>query len=131
MDDSTAWELLSLEQQLNVQCDLLAKEAVIRFTQQMCNEIEDLDLSSQFLPGERSAILIDGIKQTTDPCLAIRLLLGNISAKKFLCSKNGWNEEQFNEVDWGHSTRHLRANLQDTVFGSPNSIRTSGQPVCK
>jgi hypothetical protein len=100
MDDSLAWNALSLDQQLNVQCDLLAKEAVTRVAERMCNGIDDIDVSSQFLPGERSAILIDGIKQTSDPGPTLRLMLGRASAKSFLCSKKGWTEDQFEEVDW-------------------------------
>ncbi len=60
----------------------------------------DVDTSLQFLPGEHSAILINGIKQTSDPGPAIRLHLGRLAAKTFFCSKRGWTADRFEEVDW-------------------------------
>ncbi len=116
MDDSTAWDLLSLEQQLNVQCDLLAKDAVTQLAHRMCHGEWDIDVTAQFLPGEHTAIVVNGIKQTSDPGPAIHLLLGREQAKTFLCSKKGWTEEQFEEVDW--------LALHKALQGKPPGYRT-------
>ncbi len=62
-----------------------------------------------------SAVLIDGIKQTSDPGPAIRLHLGRAAAKNFLCSTKGWTAEQFEEVDWD--------SLHTTLEGKPPGYR--------
>ncbi len=56
------WSMLTLEQQLNVICDELANGAVAQF---LSKERGD-NHSPQFLPFEKAAIVLNGMKLTTD-----------------------------------------------------------------
>ena len=100
MDDKCAWDDLSIEQQLNVECDTLAKQAVAAAIRRMCESSREVDISSQLLPGERCAIIVQGIKQTSDPGPAVRLAEGTSRAKSFFTMKKGWSPEQFHNVAW-------------------------------
>ena len=98
MDDVLQWEDLTLEQQLNVQCDFLAKKAVSTATKTF-QEGKDL-LSTDLLPLEHVALYIDGHKLSTDISHPLRMECSRIQAKKFLCSRRGWTAAQFDAVDW-------------------------------
>ena len=97
MDDKLSWEQLSLEQQLNCQCDTLAKESVSRY---ILNQTSNVTRNQRLLPKEAAGIFVQGTKLTSDPTTALRYLLGKHAAKHFLCSEQGWTAEQFDEVGW-------------------------------
>ena len=71
MDNKCSWEALTIEQQLNVQCDFLAKQAVAGAVRRMCEGVREVDGVNQLLPGEKCAVIVNGIKQTSDPGPAI------------------------------------------------------------
>jgi hypothetical protein len=74
MDDILSWDDLSLEQQLNVECDRLAKQAVVDMTHWLIEYgYPDTEPQHQLLPGKICTIFVNGIKQTSDPGLAICL----------------------------------------------------------
>ena len=97
MDDKLSWEQLSLEQQLNCQCDTLAKDSVSRY---ILNQTSNVTRNQRLLPKEAAGIFVQGTKLTSDPTTALRYLLGKHAAKQFLCSEQGWTAEQFDEVGW-------------------------------
>ena len=98
MDDVLQWDDLTIEQQLNVQCDLLAKKAVTMATKEL-QEGNQLPSTDQ-LPLEQCAIYIDNQKLSSDISNPLRFECSKIKAKNFLCSRRGWNTHQFDEVDW-------------------------------
>lgn len=107
LDDHLAWDGLSVIQQLNVHCDLLAKQAVHTWiTQPTTRHAEE-----QLLPREQAAVFVAGGKQTSDTATAIRFELGRIEARRFftrpVCIKNntntgglGWQGRRFDSIDW-------------------------------
>lgn len=98
MDDVLQWDDLTLEQQLNVQCDLLAKQAVST----AAKTVQDgLPLpTTDLLPLEQCAMYIDNHKLSSDISNPLRLECSKIKAREFLCTRRGWTTRQFNEVDW-------------------------------
>ena len=72
------WSRLSLEQQLNVICNELANGAVERARTEGGGPS-----IPKFLPFESVAVVLDGIKLTTDVGLEVRYHLGKEDAKRF------------------------------------------------
>ena len=101
LDDHFSWDELTVEQQLNVQCDSLAKRAVVRAIKQYSADLKE-DRGLQLLPAERSAIFVCREKLTSDLAPDIRYNTSMDSAKLFLCTKRGWTDRQLEEVDWKH-----------------------------
>lgn len=114
MDDVLDWCELSRQQQLNVICDSLAKQAAEDAISRLGISI-DL-LPAQLLPHENIAIFVSSVKQTTDPAPQIRYSCGKHEARLFLTSEMGWSVPQFEEVDW----ESLHACLQS----KPDGFRT-------
>jgi len=75
LDDLLPWEDLTLEQQLNVCCDHLAKRAVDRSVKHYSQGMV-VERGLQLLPAESSAVIVDGIKLTSDPAPDIRFSTG-------------------------------------------------------
>lgn len=106
-DEHFAWDQLSLFQQLNVHCDLLAKQAV----QDAIANLSYRAVEQQLLPREQAAIFVSGHKQTSDTAKALRLALGLLDARKFFIRpirmRNdsnigglGWTARRFDAIDW-------------------------------
>ena len=104
------WNQLPIEQQLNCMCDTLAKKAVADSLFQPPREAK-----TQLLPKEKVAVIIDGVKQTSDVARAARFHLGRNEAEKIYTaaiqprdsrgrrppsSGLGWSKDSFNAVDW-------------------------------
>ena len=103
------WFQLSLEQQLNCECDTLAKEAVT-------SSLSDLTpMITRRLPRESVAVYVNGLKQTSDVSRDVRYSLGKSEARKFytrpIHTKDangrrqpggglGWSKESFDAVAW-------------------------------
>ena len=96
MDDVLQWEDLTLDQQLNVQCDFLAKRAVS--TASKVYQDGQALLSTHLLPLEQSAIFIDGHKLSSDISHPLWMECSRIQAKKFLCSSAGG--QRHNSMQW-------------------------------
>jgi hypothetical protein len=56
------WSMLTLEQQLNVICDSLANKTMARYLAQGAAR----DDGPQFLPLKKAAVVLEGVKLTTD-----------------------------------------------------------------
>ena len=98
MDDLLSWDELTLEQQLNVQCDTLAKQAVSRASKSH-QQGETLPITN-LLPLEQCAIFICDKKLPSDITPTLRFECSKIKAREFLCTKRGWSTSQFDQVDW-------------------------------
>ena len=98
MDDILHWNDLTLEQQLNVQCDSLAKHAVSTATKcwQTGTHLPDTNL----LPLEHCALYANNNKLSSDILHPLRFECSKIKAKEFLCTQRGWTMDQFDSVDW-------------------------------
>ncbi len=70
--------MLTLEQQLNVLCDELANGAVARYLSGGVHH-----LGQKFLPFEKAAVVLDGVKLTTDVGAEVRYRLGKEDAERF------------------------------------------------
>jgi hypothetical protein len=101
------WSMLKLEEQLNVICNKLAKEAVLQYLSGATQEGRGV----QLLPLETVAVVVNGKKLTTEVGQEVRYALGHKEAWKFYtkaikmkCSTNtgglGWSEYQFKQVSW-------------------------------
>ena len=66
-DDKKAWHELSLEEKLNTECDMLAKEAIEQSLHQPTRKQKE-----QLLPLEPASLNVDGVKQTSNPASAVR-----------------------------------------------------------
>ena len=97
MDDKLGWEQLSLEQQLNCNCDTLAKAAVSRAIDKLRDKRR---LSTDLLPMESVGLFVNEQKITSDPTNSLRYLLGKLKARHFLMEEQGWTSEQFDSVGW-------------------------------
>ena len=99
MDKHFLWHQLSLPQQLNCICDFYAKSSINRA---MAINASRRDV--YLLPREGAALVIDGIKQTSDPAKALRFAIGKRQARQFLTEQlplsTRWTEDQFEEVAW-------------------------------
>ena len=98
MDDVLEWTDLSVEQQLNVKCDELAKTAAEEAISGTIRRRHQTD--PQLLPHEHIAVYVDKYKQTTDPADSIRYSRSKQLAKQFLTTEIGWSPTQFDLVDW-------------------------------
>jgi len=87
-DDKIPFKDLSLEQQLNIFCDHLAKAARWR------SIAHDRDISSQTLPREKAAIFLSKVKQTSDISKPMRFVLGRREDKEFYMKELKWTSEQ-------------------------------------
>lgn len=108
LDNLLSWEDLTLEQQLNVHCNLLAKRAVEKAVKHYSDSMED-DCGLQLLPGENSAVIVRGEKLTSDLAPDLCYSIGLGSARTFLLNKRGWSEQQFEAVDWTHLNLCLKS----------------------
>ena len=127
MDDTLSWEQLSLEQQLNCQCDTLAKAAVSRSL-----EHDHAHTSiGQLLPRESVGLYVQNRKITSDPAKELRYLLGKMEAKRFLTMEQGWTEDMFEDTGWDGSTKFLPANQSCSDCGLANNTQTSAPLVYK
>ena len=107
MDKYLLWHQLTLEQQLNVLCDQLAKGAVSRaILDQMRRRGRRRD-GLQVLPREDVALFSHGEKLTSDIAKTVRYSEGRKEAKEFLTTEKKWSEEQFEEVDWDWLTETI------------------------
>lgn len=93
-DKSKKWKELSLEEQLNVFCDHLAKSARWK------SIFADRDTRTQTLPRERAALFLHQVKQTSDISEAVRFHLAKTQAREFYCNELKWTSEKFDEIDW-------------------------------
>ncbi|MGB2419944.1 MAG: hypothetical protein ACPH9Z_07410, partial [Luminiphilus sp.] len=104
------WHQLTIEQRLNCCCDTLAKRAV---AEGMLGA--QRDVSSQLLPRESVAVVINGVKQTSDVARDARFTLGMQEAERLYTTPPGprddrgrrsgrgglgWTKEAFRAVDW-------------------------------
>lgn len=133
LDDHMAFDQLTVVQQLNVHCDLLAKQAV----QDYITNPSDRATVLQLLPREQAAVFVAGEKQTSDTANALRFALGMIKAKRFFTRpvqiKNGsnkgglgWQGKRFDAIDWDTLERVLAS--KPTSFGIWLAKQTVG--VC-
>jgi hypothetical protein len=97
MDDTLSWEQLSLEQQLNCDCDALAKASVTRALEQA---LEKAPQRAGLLPKEAVGLFVRQNKITSDPTNSLRYLLSKAEARRFLTTEQGWTAEQFDSVGW-------------------------------
>jgi hypothetical protein len=98
--------MLTLEQQLNVMCNKLANGAVTRYLSEGVHH-----LGPKFLPFKKVAVVLDGVKLTTDVRLEVQYCLGKEDAERFytkprdvICGTNrgglGWSSDRFHSVAW-------------------------------
>ena len=73
------WSMLTLEEQLNVICDKLAKEAVLRYLSNATQEGRGV----QLLPLEKVAIVVNRENLTTNVGQEVKYALGHEEAWKF------------------------------------------------
>ena len=76
MDDVLQWDQLSLVQQLNVQCDMLAKAAVSRAVGCLA---EGNTPHQTVPPREYVAVFVQGNKVMSDPANDLRFCIGQAS----------------------------------------------------
>ena len=133
LDDHFALDQLTVVQQLNVHCDLLAKQAV----QDFITNPSERSPEGQLLPREQAAVFVAGEKQTSDTANALRFALGMMDAKKFFTRpvllKNdsnkgglGWQGKRFDTIDWESLDKALSS--KPTSFGTWLAKQTVG--VC-
>jgi hypothetical protein len=73
------WSMLTLDQQLNVICNKLANGAVAHYLSSGPN----VNTEPQFLPFEKAAIVLDGVKLTTDAGVEVQYQLGKEETERF------------------------------------------------
>jgi hypothetical protein len=99
MDKYLLWHQLSLFQELNCVCNMLAKSAV---TTAMIEGY--YDRSTQLLPKEDIAVIIWGNKVTDNISHSIRFHASKEVARTYLGNqkKNPWPNDRFGKTDWEH-----------------------------
>ena len=97
MDNMLSWEQLSLEQQLNCDCDVLAKASV---TRALDTARDKTPQHAGLLPTEAVGLFVNQHKITSDPTNSLRYLLGKQEARRFLTTEQEWTEDQFDSVGW-------------------------------
>ena len=113
-DSRLPWRCLTLEEQLNTTCDALANGAVTRAL-----TLGSRPTTPTLLPFERAAVVLEGVKITSQVAPAIRHALGKVEARLFYTravdrvrGSNrgglGWNEQDFDAVDWEALSRVLQ-----------------------
>ncbi len=99
--------MLTLEEQLNVICNKLAKAAVLRYLSDTTQEGRGI----QLLPLEKVAVVVNGEKLTTDVGQEVGCALGHEEERKFYTGAIkmngltntggvGWSEYRFEQVAW-------------------------------
>ena len=71
--------MLTLEQQLNIICNVLVNDAIARYL--ALGSVRDN--GPYFLPLEKAAVVLDGVKCMTDIGLEVRIQLGMEEAERF------------------------------------------------
>jgi hypothetical protein len=105
-DRILSWSMLTLEQQLNVIWDELANMAVAQYLSEGVHH-----LGPKFLPFEKAAVVLYGIKLTTDIGLEVQYRLGKEDAERnytkprdVICGTDrgglGWSSDRFHSVAW-------------------------------
>ena len=131
LDDTHAYDDLTLVQQFNVICDTLAKQAV----QTAMTSTNTWDALHQLLPCEQAALIVNGQKQTTDVSVDLCFQLGRREAKKFFTrpirrqgNSNkgglGWSTGRFDCIDW--ETLHRVISQKPAMYGVWLSKQTIG-----
>ena len=110
MDDHVPWDQMSLEEQLNCQCDRLAKDAV-----NACLARKETTNTIYTLPCELVYVTAENEKVTGDPSHLLRLSISRRHAKVFLMEHRQWSPPQFDAVDWNH--------LHAVLHGKSTSFR--------
>jgi hypothetical protein len=99
------WSMLTLEQQLNVICDSLADKAVAQYLAQGAAR----DNGPQLLPLKKAAVVLEGVKLTTDIGPEAQLQLGMEEPERFYTKPCniikgvnrgglGWSSQRFHAV---------------------------------
>jgi hypothetical protein len=117
-DACLPWRCLTLEEQLNTMCNTLANNTVTR----------SLTWSSQqegtfLVPFKQSAVIMDGVKSTSNIAPTVRFMLGKVDAHRFYTKTIdrvrgsnkeglGWSTEYFKAVDWEIVTRVKKINSE-------------------
>jgi hypothetical protein len=107
-----------LEEQLNTTCDTLANSAVTRLLAQPYQQEETF-----LQPFEQSAVVIDGVKNTSNIAPTVRFTLGKVEAQRFYTKAIdrvqgsnkeglGWTPEAFDAVDWDTLARVTKINSE-------------------
>ncbi len=100
------WSMLTLEQQMNVICNKLANGAVARYLSAGVHHT-----GPKFLPFEKAAVVLDGVKLTTNVGLEVCFCLSKEDAERFYTkpgdvirgtNRGGlqWSSERFHSVAW-------------------------------
>ncbi len=106
-DQILPWSMLTLEQQLNLICDGLANNAIARYLAR--GRVRDN--GPHFHPLEKVAVVLDGVKFTTDVRPEVQVQLGMEEAERFYTkpcnivngvNKRGfsWSPQRFHAVAW-------------------------------
>ena len=93
--EKKSWQDVTLQEQLNCECDYIAKLAIKRL--QGVPWREQID---QLLPLEPVSLEVGGITQTSNPAAAMRWMLGQNEAETFYQKELGWPKDTFNCVSW-------------------------------
>ena len=107
-----------MEEQLNTTCDTLANSAVTRLLAQPYQQEETF-----LLPFEQSAVVIDGVKITSNIAPTVRFTLGKVEAQRFYTKAInrvrgsnkgglGWTPEAFEAVDWDTLAKVTKINSE-------------------
>ncbi len=113
-DSQKPWWCLTLEEQINTTCDMLANGAI---TWALTLALQHT--GPTFLPFEQVVVVADGIKITSQVAPAIQFSLGKVDARHFYTKAInqvhrsnrgglGWSKDAFNEVDWEALSQALR-----------------------
>lgn len=98
------WHQMSLLEQLNEKCDIIAKEAVHRGIHECPTTV---GISRQKLPLESAAIFYEGNKIVGECGHELRFQIGKQEARSFYISQLGWYASTFDNVDWASRDRAL------------------------
>jgi hypothetical protein len=113
-DSLKPWWCLTLEEQINTKCNMLANGTI---TQALT--LNPRHTRPMLLPFEQIAVVVDGIKITSQVAPAIQFSLGKVDARCFYIKAVnqvhgsnrgglGWSDEAFNKVDWEALSQALR-----------------------
>jgi hypothetical protein len=113
-DSRMAWQCLTLKEQLNTMCDTLANGAVTRGL-----TLGTPPTAPMLLPFKQAAVVVDGIKITSQIAPAIQFALGKVEARNFYTKAVdrvrgsnrgglGWYKEHFDKVNWEALSRALK-----------------------
>lgn len=94
-----SWDELTLEQQLNVQCDSMANGALAKANTTISDASVHPDMRF-LLPLEQTAVFIKDQKLQSDIASLLQFECSKIKARAFLCSHHSWTHQQFDEVHW-------------------------------